>query len=563
MKKNILLYHILYILFFNLSFSQNLHLKLKGTDSISETFLKKTDAKKKFKDLKSLLYEINNIKKKALNQGYFNAIFSPKNKINDSTYSQNILLNFRYRKINIHYNNNQITESELHNILDQNSEINSKNFVTNTDKLEQNLNNIIKHLNTKGKVFSKIQLNNISIDKNNVSANLFMDVSEINYISAIKLKGYEKFPKKFIKHYLRIKKQKGLNLEDLEEKSEGINNLIFASEIKKPEILFTKDSTIVYLYLKKEKSNSFEGFLGFSSNQQSNKIELNGNINLKLINNLNSGEELHLKYQSTENEQKHTNVKLKLPYIFNTPFSLEGELDIFKKDSSFTNNTQVINTKYTISRNTKIGIGLEFNSSNSIIKDLTNSEDFKKQAYTLSFNHEKPNKNNSLFSYKTKTLLKFALATRKTEQQKTPQQNIYISSEYIFKLNQKNSFFIKSQNYYLFSNKTLENELHYIGGINSIRGLKENSIPSAQYSIINSEYRIILNKTLYTHTVIDYAMTKNNSTNDFDNIFGFGIGFGLKTNNSLLRFIFANSKVNDEKIKFSNSKMHLSLSTFF
>lgn len=563
MKKTILLYHILYILFFNLSFSQNLHLKLKGTDSISETFLNKTDAKKNFKDLKSLQYEINNIKKKTLNQGYFNAIFSPKNKINDSTYSQSVLLNFRYRKININYNNHQITESELHNILDQNSEINSKNFVTNTDKLEQNLNNIIKHLNTKGKVFSKIQLNNISIDKNNVSANLFMDVSETNYISAIKLKGYERFPKKFIKHYLRVKEQKKLNLEDLEEKSEGINNLIFASEIKKPEILFTKDSTIVYLYLKKEKSNSFEGFLGFSSNQQSNKIELNGNINLKLINNLNSGEELHLKYQSTENEQKHTNIKLKLPYIFNTPFSLEGELDIFKKDTSFTNNTQAINTKYTISRNTKIGIGLEFNSSNSLIKDLINSEDFKKQAYTLSFNHEKPNKNNSLFPYKTKTLLKFALATRKTEQQKTPQQNIYISSEYIFKLNQKNSFFIKSQNYYLFSNKTLENELHYIGGINSIRGLKENSIPSAQYSIINSEYRIILNKTLYTHTVIDYAITKNNSTNDFDNIFGFGLGFGLKTNNSLLRFVFANSKVNDEKIKFSNSKIHLSLSTFF
>ena len=72
------------------------------------------------------------------------------------------------------------------------------------------------------------------------------------------------------------------------------HKVILNSEIKKPEILFTKDSTIIYLYLKKEKSNSFEGFLGFSTNQQSNKIELNGNIDLKLISNLNSGEELHL-----------------------------------------------------------------------------------------------------------------------------------------------------------------------------------------------------------------------------------------------------------------------------
>ena len=563
MKKNFLLYHILYVLFFNLSFSQNLHLKLKGTDSISESFLNKIEAKKNFKDLRSLQIEINNIKKKTLNEGYFNATFSPKNKINDSTYSQNLLLNFRYKKIKINYNNQQITESELNDILDESSEISNEVFTTNTNKLERNLNNIIKHLSKKGKVFSKIQLNNIHTNNKDVSANLLMDIPETNYISGIKIKGYKRFPKKFTKHYLRIKEQKKLNLDDLEEKSEGINNLLFASEIKKPEILFTKDSTIIYLYLKKEKSNSFEGFLGFSTNQQSNKIELNGNIDLKLINNLNSGEELHLKYQSTENEQKHTNIKLRLPYTFNTPFSIEGELDIFKKDSSFTNNTQAINTKYTISRNIKTGIGLEFNSSNSLIKNLINSEDFKKQAYTFSFNHEKPNKYNNLFPCKTKTILKLALATRKTELLKTPQQSVFISSEYTFKLNQKNSFFVKSQNYYLFSNTTLENELHYIGGINSIRGLKENSIPSAQYSVINSEYRITLNKTLYTHTVIDYAITKNNSNNNFDNIFGFGIGFGLKTNNSLLRFIFANNKVNDEKIKFSNSKIHLSLSTFF
>ncbi len=563
MKRNILLYHILYILFFNLSFSQNLYLKLKGTDSVSQSFLNKTNTKKNFEDLKSLQDEIRKIQKKALHLGYFNANFPTKTKSNDSTYLQKITVNYRYEKITLNYNNKQITELELGDVLDKDSELNTDNFTISTTLLENNLNNIIRHLTNKGKVFSNIQLSNINIKKNKVSADLLMDISETNYISDIKIKGYERFPKKFIQHYLKIKKQKKLNLKDLEEKSEGINNLLFANEIKKPEVLFTKDSTIVYLYLKKQKSNSFEGFLGFSTNEQSNKIEFNGNINLQLINNLNSGEELHLKYQSTENEQKHTNIKLKLPYIFNSPFSIEGELDIFKKDSSFTNNTQAINTKYTISRNIQTGAGLEFNSSNSLIKNTINSEDFTKKKYIFSFEHHKPNKQNNLFPYKTKTTLELALATRETELQKTPQQNIFISSEYIFKLNRKNTFFLKSQNYYLFSKTTLENELHYIGGINSIRGIKENSIPSSQYSIINSEYRIELNKTLYTHTVIDYAITKNNSNNNFDNIFGFGIGFGLKTNNNLLRFVFANSKIKNEPIIFSNSKIHLSLSTRF
>jgi len=563
MKKNILLYHVIYIFFLNASFSQNTHLQLKGTDSISNTFLKKLSSKTTFKDLKSLQAEIYRIQKTTLYNGYFNAYFPSKTKINDSTYLQKTTLNIRHDNITINYNNKQISEKELNNILIDISKINTNSFTTKTTKLENNLNIIIKHLSNKGQVFSSIQLKNININSNKVFADLHMDIAKTNYISDIKIKGYEKFPKKFIKHYLRIKKQKKLNLKDLEDKSEGVNNLIFANEIKKPEILFTKDSTVVYLYLNKQKSNSFEGFLGFSTNQQSNKIEFNGNINLQLVNNLNSGEELHLKYQSTENEQKHTNIKLKLPYLINSPFDLEGELDIFKKDSSFTNNTQAINTKYTISRNIKTGIGIEFHSSNSLINNTTNNEDFKRKAYTLSFDHQKPNKQNNLFPYKTQTRLKLALATRKTESQKTPQQSIYISSEYIFKLNRKNTFFLKSENYYLFSKTTLENELQYIGGINSIRGLKENSVPSTQYSIINSEYRIELNKTLYTHTVIDYAITKNNINNNFDNIFGFGIGFGLKTNNNLLRFVFANSKIKNEQIKFANSKIHLSLNTRF
>ena len=190
MKRNILLYHIIYTLFFSFSFSQNIHLKLKGIDSYSEAFLNKIEIKKKFEDLKSLQNEIDRIKTEIHNQGYFNANLLPKNKTNDSTYLLKIKLNFKYEKITINYNANQISHLELKNILDEKTEINKRNFVTNTNELEKNLNNIIQHLSNKGKVFSKLQLNNISISTNNVSANLFLDITETNYISDIKIKGY-------------------------------------------------------------------------------------------------------------------------------------------------------------------------------------------------------------------------------------------------------------------------------------------------------------------------------------------------------------------------------------
>lgn len=563
MKKNILLYLIIYILFLSTSFSQNIYLQLKGTDSVSNSFLSKINSKKVFNNLKTLDTEILKTQEHIFNNGYFNAVFESKKQLNDSTYQLDISVNNRLEHIKIHYNNNQITTTELQTILGIKNHITPEYFTIETTVLESNLNNIIKYLTNKGKTFSHARLKNISIRDREVIANLDLNTSQTNYITEIKIKGYKKFPNKFIKHYLRLKEGQVLEPKELEEKSERLNNLRFSNELKKPEILFSKDSSIVYLYIKKQKSNSFEGFLGFSTNPETSKLDFNGNINLQLVNNLNSGEELYLKYQSTENKQKKTNIKLKLPYILNSPLSIEGELDIFKKDSSFTNNTQSINIKYTATKNIEIGTGIQFNSSNSLLKNNSNTEDFKKNSYLLTFNHQSPNKLNKLFPIKTKTQLIFSLSKRKTTLNNTSQQSVYLSSEYIFTLNHKNSFFIKSESYSLFSKDILENELHYIGGINSIRGFKENSIPSSQYSIINSEYRIELSKTLYVHTVIDYVLTKNNSSNNFNNLLGFGIGFGLKTNNSLLRFIFANNKPEQEKIQLSESKIHLSLSTFF
>jgi hypothetical protein len=176
--------------------------------------------------------------------------------------------------------------------------------------------------------------------------------------------------------------------------------------------------------------------------------------------------------------------------------------------------------------------------------------------------HIKPNID-EIYKYKTKTTISASINGRKTDNEKTNQQELNINSQYSFKLNNRNSIYIKTLNYYLFSKNTLDNELIYIGGINSIRGITENSIPSSQYSILNTEYRIKLNKKLYTHTVIDYAITKNNNTNNFNKIIGFGLGLKIKTNNNILSFIIANSKTEERKINVSESKIHVSLRTIF
>ena len=165
--------------------------------------------------------------------------------------------------------------------------------------MEETLKLLNSEFSNQGDPFSTLQLTNI---KKQEDDHLFADliISEKlqkRTIDSIIIKGYEKFPKSFVKRYLKIKSKQPFNLKTIKDKTAELENLVFASQIKEPEVLFTKDSTLLYIYVEKQKSNAFDGFLGFGTNTETNKIEFNGYLEFKLNNNLNYGESFAINLQ--------------------------------------------------------------------------------------------------------------------------------------------------------------------------------------------------------------------------------------------------------------------------
>ena len=91
--------------------------------------------------------------------------------------------------------------------------------------------------------------------------------------------------------------------KNLIKKSERLDALAFVNQSKTPQVQFMQDSTKLFLYLEKSQANSFDGFLGFN-NSDENDFQLNGNIDLTLINNFNGGEEINLNYRNDGNAQE-------------------------------------------------------------------------------------------------------------------------------------------------------------------------------------------------------------------------------------------------------------------
>ena len=95
-------------------------------------------------------------------------------------------------------------------------------------------------------------------------------------------------------------------------------------------------------------------------------MELNGYLNLNLVNNLNFGESFRLNYRSDENDLKTFEAQLTLPYLFKTPIGSELELNIFKKDSTFTTAEQAANVYFQINPKQKVFLGIRSTQSNAL-----------------------------------------------------------------------------------------------------------------------------------------------------------------------------------------------------
>jgi outer membrane protein assembly factor BamA len=83
------------------------------------------------------------------------------------------------------------------------------------------------------------------------------------------------------------------------------------------------------MYTSKKENPILFGFIGFSNNE-TNKIRLNGYADIKLENILGSGELLSIYWKSDGNDQKTFNTNIELPYLLKSQLGLKAQIQLFR-----------------------------------------------------------------------------------------------------------------------------------------------------------------------------------------------------------------------------------------
>ena len=547
-----------FIVFFSIQFSlgQNFYLKIEGASEQERKTIDSITYEFKHTSVASILTEQKRFESKLTNLGFFNWLQLEQKKINDSSFV------FQYRLGNLVQTNTiyigKLTAEEKSLLQEENDSL-----IIITSEVENFMKSKMALLEKKGYLLANLKLVNQRRKENNLLSDLHLKLNSKRKITDIVIVGYDKFPNGIKKAITKKAKKATFNQENLKQINEEFSKLQFVNQLKYPEILFTTDSTKIFVYLEKSKPNKFDGFIGFSNDDKS-KLTFNGYLDLQLQNILNSGEKFNLYWKNDGNSQTSFNLGTEIPYLFKSPIGIKANLRIFKQDSTFQNTITDLNLGYYFSYNTKAYLG--YQKTNSVDIQNTNSfslNDFTNTFFSSSFEHVNYATDNFIFPERTKVFAKVGLGNRTISSAKSNQFFGQLELNHYFELNQKNSIFIKNQSYYLQSDSYIINELYRFGGINSIRGFNENSLQANVFSGIMAEYRYLVAPNLYVHSITDYGYFQDKTSDIDDKLLGLGFGFGLFTKNGLFNLIYANGSTSEQTIKLSNSIVHISFKTNF
>ncbi len=547
--------------------SQTIQLKITGKTATETKIIDSIGYSPKHQSAKLIAEEINIVSKNLKELGYINNQILEKKKENDSSYITKISLGKRIKKVHIYIGiKNDLFLASYFNIKQDSIKL-------SYSQIEPFLKNTLQNLETNGYAFAKVKLINIQQKNQNLYADLLISTDRKRNLNAIEIKYSNQlhkklFPKGAEKQIVKKYRSTIFNQKTIEQLHQDFEKFGFINQIKYPEILFTKDTTKVYIYLEKRKANNFDGYLGFNSTENK-KIQFNGYLDLTLVNALRNGEELSINWKNNGNNQKLFNANLNIPYLFNSPIAIKAQINIFKQDSTFQNTKTALQLGYFINYNKRIYLGYETTES-SDIQNLNNQNltDYKNTFYTTSVEFKKNNSKNKLFPIQTFLNLTIGTGNRATIENSSQKQNFTnfnIMND--FYINEKNIIHLKSQNYFLKSKNYITNELYRFGGINSIRGFTENSLQANLMIGLMTEYRYLISHNLYFNSILDYCYYEDptilSAKKNNDKLLGIGLGLGAKTANGLLKFTITNGKTKNEEIKFYNTNITISYNVKF
>lgn len=432
-----------------------------------------------------------------------------------------------------------------------------------TKAFENFTNLLLTNLDAKGSSFSEITFTKPTFLIDTLILELKIIESPKRTINKVLVKGYDNFPKKFLKQFFKIDEKTVFSKKKMKAISQLTKRLDFIQEKKEPEVLFKKDSTYLYLFIDKSETSSFDGIINFASKENEEGLLFNGNLDLKLNNILNTGEKFELFWNKVAQERSEFNINSSISYLFNSPLSVSIGFNLFRQDSTFLNTRLNMETQYELNTKSKASVSYSNEKSTYLLNSTENNFDSFSNYFVGIGYQLRSLSDNDLYKNNFIVKLSSKLGERKNTINNQSQFKFEVSTFSNIQTSKKSYIHIKTESKMLDSNNYLINELYRIGGANSIRGVNEQSIFTNIYSYANIEFRYLTSTSSYLYSITDFGFYKNSISDKLNDAYGLGGGYRFKLNNNFIDLGYAIGNNSNNELKLNKSKLIVKWTSFF
>ncbi|UPT67414.1 MAG: BamA/TamA family outer membrane protein [Sphingobacteriales bacterium JAD_PAG50586_3] len=446
---------------------------------------------------------------------------------------------------------------------------------------------IVKYCEDNGYPFANVKLDSITIDTAKaMQASLVLEKGKMFKIDSIVVKGTSKISKPYLYSYLGVRPGDLYSESEVQRIALRIKELPFVKEIKPAEVLFGDKGAKIVLYIDDRKASTFNGILGFLPNSDPTKTKplLTGELHLKLNNALNRGELIDINWRKLQAATQYLDVKLAYPYLFSTNFGLDGNLNLYKRDTTFLNLVRGIGVQYLLKGGNYLKFFVENRSSTLLntvglenVQVLPPNADISTTLYGVEIRADKldyrynPRKGYSIYvkagigAKNIKRNDKINPEVYEGLKLRSTQVNSELQASYYFPLSKRSVIKTGVQAGYQFNQNLFVNELYRLGGLNLLRGYTDESVFVSGYSIFTLEYRFLLEQNSYLFAFTDGGYYQRKVVQGFNDFvpYSFGAGISFETKIGIFSLAYALGNEFDNNIQFRNAKIHFGITNYF
>ncbi|MFK8162529.1 MAG: BamA/TamA family outer membrane protein [Lewinella sp.] len=389
----------------------------------------------------------------------------------------------------------------------------------------------------------------------------------------------------FLERYLGLQPGEPYRERRIRQLGNRLRQLPYLNLKGNPRISFQDSLAFFDLPLERRPASRFDFVIGVLPNSnQTGKLLITGDLNGELYNGFGQGERVALRFEQLRPQTQELELAVDYPFLFGLPFGFEGELDLYRRDSSFLNLNWRLAATYLREGNDRLSVFWE--NRRSIVPGQDGAPDrpadelpdtlgvvrsfFGLQIRRIRTDRRFSPRRGYAFDLSAAAGFRRLPDVLETDSLAANSGQVQLAASFDAYLDPLTGtvIYLGLKGAGIFgSNVVLPNEQYRLGGAKLLRGFDEQSIFARDYLVFTAEMRLLLGGNAYLYGFVDAARvnlrSKTQPTVATDYPVGFGAGVNFETRAGVFGLSLALGRRNGAPLDLGGPKVHLGYISVF